>query len=713
MNSDSTKPSLGQKIRRKPWIVFLLGIIALIVIILIAKASRPVTRAAEYFQVKRGDFMISIVEGGTLEAVREQVVRSEVEGVARVIYIVPEGTTVKKGDLLVELDSSSSQDAVNQQQINVEKARFALVQAEQQLEIQKSVVDSETNAANLKVEFAQTDLNKFAQGEAKQMRRNAEITITNMVQTLQINEDTLHWTEELHKQGYETKSRFDSDRLSVSKNQLELEKARTELWMIETFDVPKTKRQLEAALQEAKENLARVILQGERRLAQYKADVQTQKSTLALSEAKLQRDLKQLQAAKIYAPIDGLVVYAGGGDRRFSQESLIEEGATVRNRQELIKLPDISSMKLMVKIHETYINQIRQGQPAYVVLDAMPDQRFRGTVSRIAPLPDSQSRWMNPNLKVYATEILVSDPLPNVKPGVSARAEIIITNLPNVLTVPIQAVTTRKGQQVVFLAESPQKPVPVTVGMYNIKFIEIPTGIKEGDRVLLSPPFDAEEKDLAGSIITNGEDVAAAGLTNRNLGLSAVGDNRRGESNNGSDDAQGGNLAGRVPRNGQDTQPNMNQVRRGIDAGELGSFGGSRRGFTNESGGQRQLGEGGSQRGSQGGQFRFNREEMMKQFDTNGDGELDETERAAMRERFGAGQQQGGQGGQPRFNREEMMKQFDTNGDGELDETERAAMRERFGGGRRRSTGSTNNPPSMPANPNLTNSPNVPRDASR
>src|SRR3954464_10884637 len=114
-----------------------------------------------------------------------------------------------------------------------------------------------------------------------------------------------------------------------------------------------------------------------------------------------------------------------------------------------------------------HINQIKTGEPAFVVLDSMPDQRFQGVVNRIAPLPDSQSRWGNPDLKVYATEILITDKLPDIKPGVSAQAEIIITNMVDVLTVPIQTVTTHKGKQTVFLASATQEPVPVTVGMYN------------------------------------------------------------------------------------------------------------------------------------------------------------------------------------------------------------------------------------------------------
>ena len=93
-------------------------------------------------------------------------------------------------------------------------------------------------------------------------------------------------------------------------------------------------------------------------------------------------------------------------------------------------------MKVGIKVHESHVNMVRAGQPAFVVLDPMPDKRFQGMVSKSALLPDTQSMFGNPNLKVYKTEVVITDPLPDVKPGVSARAEIIITNIPRRLTVP-------------------------------------------------------------------------------------------------------------------------------------------------------------------------------------------------------------------------------------------------------------------------------------
>jgi HlyD family secretion protein len=631
MNFRTLFDNLVKLVRQHPVAAGLVALSTLVAAALALRASAPEKRDSSFFEVRRGDFLISIVEGGTIEALNEDIIRSEVEGTARVIFIVPEGKNVKKGDLLVELDSSQVQDSVNQQQINVEKAQFALVQAEQTLEIQKSIAESEIDAAKLKEEFAESDLKKYKEGDMIQLRRDAEIKIATVEENLKINEERLKWTEELHKQGYETKANLDKDQLAVSQSRMTLEQSTNALRLLDKYDIPKKQRELDALLKEAQDNLARVKLQNERKIEQYKADVLTQKSTLDLNKAKLERDKKQLLGCKIFAPQDGMVIYAGGGDRRFSSESMIEEGAVVRNRQELIKLPDTSQMKLLVKVHESQIGNVRIGQPAYVVLDAKPDQRFNGVVNRVAPLPDSQSRWSNPNLKVYVTEILVTDHLPDVKPGVSARAEIVVTNLENVLTVPIQAVTTRKGKQVVFPADDSNTPIPVTVGLYNIKFIEIVSGLKEGDRVMLSPPFDTEEKDMAGGIIANGDKLPEA--TNR----PAAAFQPREDLNGGG----GGRNSDR--RRG----PNGERISGGLPgasgAMEGGIPGPGRSRGDGEGGVGAAVGPGGAggARGPGGGGPGFNREEMMKQFDTNGDGQLDETERAAMRERFGRGRRGG------------------------------------------------------------------------
>jgi HlyD family secretion protein len=183
-----------------------------------------------------------------------------------------------------------------------------------------------------------------------------------------------------------------------------------------------------------------------------------------------------------------------------SWSTVIEEGATVRQRQELIKLPDVSRMLAEIKIPEAQVRQVQPGMRAFVQVETLPGQHFAGTVRKVAILPDSQSSWLDPNLKEYLTEILIEDELPQLKPGVSARAQIIITNLVNVVSVPRQCVVMQNGQSICFVASSKSTTaVPITTGLFNDQFIEIKSGLNPGDRVLLAPISDPEEEEESGS----------------------------------------------------------------------------------------------------------------------------------------------------------------------------------------------------------------------
>lgn len=481
--------------------------VALLILFGVVWLGRPRSKQASttFHLVRRGDFAVTVVESGTIAAVRETVVRNEVEGTARIIWIVPEGAYVKKGDLLVELDSAQARDQVNLQLINFEKAKFAVEQAKAQLEILKSTTNSDFLAAKLKLKFAKVDHDKFDRGQLLVNLVEASNKLVQADAELAINTANYVNSTNLVAKGYETRQRADADRLAVLNNMNSLIVASNIVWILQEFDVPKQRDQYDGDVQQAEQEFQRVVSQNERKLAQAEADLDAQINTLALNEDKLKRDQKNLEATKIYAPEDGMVVYAIT-ESHFSSESLIEAGATVRNRQDLIKLPDLSRMKVNMKVHESHVDLIRRGSPAFVVLDSAPNQRFAGVVEKVAPLPDTQARWGNPNLKVYNTEVYLTDPNLKIKPGVSAKAEVIITNITDTLAVPIQSVTTYKGKQVVYVMEG-GKPVPraVQTDLYSTKFVQITGGLKEGDLILLSPPFDVLEKDLEGGVLAEDE----------------------------------------------------------------------------------------------------------------------------------------------------------------------------------------------------------------
>jgi HlyD family secretion protein len=510
MNAKHLFEKLPAALRQRPALTGAAACALLALAVLLLRPSRPQGEATACHEVKRGDFTVSVVEGGTLSAVTEVSIRSEVEGIARIISIVPEGSYVKKGDLLVELDSASAQDQVNLQEINYERAKFGVQQSLAQLEIQKSATNSEYLAAQLKLKLARIDLEKYEQGQRTVDQVEASNKVVQAEAQLVVNTDTYRNSTNLASKGYETKQKVDGDRLTVLNSVNALIVASNSMWMLQQFDEVKQAETFKAQVLQSEQELDRVVSQNARRMAQCSADLISQSNTLLLSEQKLERDKKNLAATIIRAPQEGLVVYPVS-DSHFSSESLIEGGAIVRNRQELIKLPDLSRMKVIIKVHESHVNMIRPGLPAFVMLDSMPEERFRGVVERVAPLPDTQSRWGNPNLKVYNTEIYLTDTLPNVKPGVSAKAEVIVTNIADAISVPIQAIATYKGKPAAYVVKGGQpEPRPVEVGMFNTRLIEITKGLSPGDQILLSPPFETREKDLAGGVLAEEEKARAA-----------------------------------------------------------------------------------------------------------------------------------------------------------------------------------------------------------
>lgn len=487
-----TKNNNGPEGRRKLRRIGLIGGAAVVVLIIailgLRKWTAPQAEERQFFKVKRGDMLISVVEGGALRAVKESIIRSEFEGISRIISIVPEGTYVKEGQLLVELDSSELKDRVNLQEVTYQNNEFAFIQAKENLSIQHSLVDSQIKEAELRVEFARSDLEKYIEGDAPQQINTATNAIIIRKEQLQRAKDKLDWTQQLFKKGYASKSELEADGLSATQAKIAVDQAEEDLRLFWKYDMPKSQRRLDSSLEQSKLELQRLRQRTSNQLAQAEANLRTSQRALELTHEKLKELKQQLENSKIKAPQDGLVVYASSsfGDRG---QMLIEEGAQIRQRQEIIKLPDVSEMIVEIRVHESHVLQIHPGQLAYVTVDSIPDRRFKAKVTKVAVLPNSQDRWMNPNLKVYSTDVLIEEDLPDLKPGASARAEIVVTNLVDALTVPLQAVTTVKGRQVCYVQKGNDlTPVPVTVGNFNDQFIEIRSGLQEGDQVALTPP---------------------------------------------------------------------------------------------------------------------------------------------------------------------------------------------------------------------------------
>ena len=133
---------LLQFLRQRPVWLLLLLLAGITGATLAFRPKKPTAPANSYHTVKRSDFLVSLVEGGTLRAVHELIIRNELEGATTIVSVVPEGTTVKQGDLLVELDSSGLKEKLANQEVSVQNAEGAYSRAKEDLEIQKLTMDA-------------------------------------------------------------------------------------------------------------------------------------------------------------------------------------------------------------------------------------------------------------------------------------------------------------------------------------------------------------------------------------------------------------------------------------------------------------------------------------------------------------------------------------------------------------------------------------------
>ena len=232
-------------------------------------------------------------------------------------------------------------------------------------------------------------------------------------------------------------------------------------------------------------------------------------------EDKLAKLEDQIKKARIVAPTDGMVVYATSAQRgswRRESRTPLDEGVEVFERQELIYLPTASSAMAEVDIHEASLKKVRVGLPAVITVDALPGKRFVGTVGRIAPLPDAQSMWMNPDLKVYNSDIYLEGEDPALRTGMSCKVEIVADQYDDVVYIPIQAVIRIAGKPTVFVAmdgnrNGPFEECEVEIGLDNNRMVHITSGLSEGEIVMLTPPLKSATID-SGSRLTDDDSTA-------------------------------------------------------------------------------------------------------------------------------------------------------------------------------------------------------------
>jgi RND family efflux transporter MFP subunit len=205
---------------------------------------------------------------------------------------------------------------------------------------------------------------------------------------------------------------------------------------------------------------------------------------VAAARARVANPQAIVDEARQVAPFDGTVVAIDS-----SVGDLVSSGTAA------VTLADLSQYQVQVAVSELDVEQITVDQEVTLTLDALPDQTFVGRVADVAFMGSS-----NQGVITYPVTVVVDDPDPALRPGMTTAVSIVVERHEDVVIVPNRAIQVSGGQRVVrVLYQGQEISVPVTLGLVGATTSEIAEGaLQEGDEVVLNTSSSSQTSNFVG-----------------------------------------------------------------------------------------------------------------------------------------------------------------------------------------------------------------------
>jgi HlyD family secretion protein len=421
-----------------------------------ARANRPVQRHT----VARGLVEVTVNAIGRTEA--NTVNRLTFTSAGRIVELPAQvGMRVREGDLLARQNSQNAELALESAQLaldlavlrrdqllagpdetqvriaeaNIDAARGAVVAAA------SAVTPADVQAAQLQVQAAEQAL-----ADAQQARNTAA-----------------------GGQSDQTYALLDA---RVGQASFNAEIARLQLAQVQRGS-PSAVGAAQARVEQAEAELARLLAPP--------SDAELERAEAAIAQAQLGVDSAQaaLDRLSLRAPFDGVVTAV-----------TIEIGALAAPGLPAVEVTDLTPLRLTVQVDEIDVRQIREGMPARVTLDALPDREIAAELERIAVVATNINGIVN-----YDVDVRMSDEDPRARPGMTAEAVFAVETRSDVLVVPNEYIRIDRLTGDAFvnrvLEDGTLREIPVTLGLQGQGVSEVTAGLREGDVIGVDLAGDA------------------------------------------------------------------------------------------------------------------------------------------------------------------------------------------------------------------------------
>jgi HlyD family secretion protein len=432
------------------------GALVLLVLIVAFLVPRLTTgdasaNALETAPVRRGTLLATVSATGAISPLREAQMAFSATGPLTQLN-VKSGDEVRAGQVLAQLDTRALE--------------YQLAQAEASLAAAQAKLDQLKNPSPADVAAAQASV-ASAEAALAQLQKPTP----NDVMIAKADLDRAQAALDQAQAAYDRIGGSTNPYIAMSPQALTLQQAtsdyRRALAVFNSKVNPSDSqlKQAQATLEQARSQLLRLTNPTPN-------DLQAAQSSV--DQARAARDLAKAQVdnAILRAPFDGLITHVD-----FDLGSFIPAGRT------LLGVADTSQLLVKLNIDETDISRVQVGQEVNIGLDAYPDATINAKVTDLAAAATTIQGVVN-----YVATVSLNPTQVPVKIGMTANANIVVANKPNVLLVPNLAIRAANNTHYVTVQTAPGKTesVEVKLGLANDQETEVLSGLSEGQQVVTS-----------------------------------------------------------------------------------------------------------------------------------------------------------------------------------------------------------------------------------
>ena len=451
---------------RKAWLIGLAIVIVLGIFLVInnsKQAQQKLLASMQTVAVKKGDLVAIVGATGTVNANQSASIAWQTNGRVAEINVKLNDLAVKD-QVLAELDPASVSQAIN-------SARADLVSAKRDLE---DVLQSKTSEADAYLTLTKAE-DKVQ--TTKNDRDHWNYKNSDWIRVYQARSAFLQAANELKK----AQNAFDAVAMLPSGDASQ--KAAAEKLPAAQLVNDKALRNLNLILGRTYDNtvaedfanydLAKAKADDARRAWERLANGPN-KDDIEAAQARVDAAESTVKMAKITAPFNGTITQVDA-----------KVGDEVKAGIASFRVDALSRLLVKVEIPEVDVNRVNVGQRVELTFDAVLGSKYTGTVTEVEPVGTDNQGVVN-----FTITIELKDGDGEVRPGMTAAVNIVVSEIKDVLIVPNRAVSKKSGNYVVFILKNNQVTgIPVEIGASSDVETEITKGdLKEGDLIIVNPP---------------------------------------------------------------------------------------------------------------------------------------------------------------------------------------------------------------------------------